>query len=107
MEELEGAGVTIAFWVLASLTLVAGGGVMLSRNLLHAVLFLVVTFIAVAGFFVLLGAYFLAMAQIIIYVGAIAVLILFAVLLTPRAGRDNGETWMALPAVMLDRKSVV
>ena len=101
MEELEGAGVTIAFWVLASLTLVAGGGVMLSRNLLHAVLFLVVTFIAVAGFFVLLGAYFLAMAQIIIYVGAIAVLILFAVLLTPRAGRDNGETWMALPAVML------
>jgi NADH-quinone oxidoreductase subunit J len=74
---------------------------MVSRNLLHAVLFLILTFIGVAGFFVLLSADFIAMAQVIIYVGAIAVLVLFAVLLTPRAGRDNGETRWALPGILL------
>ena len=62
-------------------------------------LFLILTFVGIAGFFVLLSAEFIAMAQVIIYVGAIAVLVLFAVLLTPRAGRDNGETKMLLPGV--------
>jgi NADH-quinone oxidoreductase subunit J len=98
---MEGFGPAFAFWVLSALTLVAAGGVVASRNLLHAVLFLIVAFLGVAGFFVLLSAEFLAMAQIVIYVGAIAVLVLFAVLLTPRAGRDNGETRWAGPAVLL------
>ena len=98
---MDGVGTGIAFWILALVTLVSAGGVMVSRNLLHAVLFLILTFVGVAGFFVLLSADFLAMAQVIIYVGAIAVLVLFAILLTPRAGRDNGETKMFLPAVLL------
>jgi len=98
---MEGGGVTFAFWVLAAITLIAAGGVMVSRNLLHAVLFLILTFVGIAGFFVLLSAEFIAMAQVIIYVGAIAVLVLFAVLLTPRAGRDNGETKFAAPALLL------
>jgi NADH-quinone oxidoreductase subunit J len=98
---MDGFGVTAAFWILSAVTLVAAGGVMVSRNLLHAVLFLILTFVGIAGFFVLLSADFIAMAQIIIYVGAIAVLVLFAVLLTPRAGRDNGETQFALPGMLL------
>lgn len=98
---MDGFGVSLAFWVLTFVTCVAAAGVMLSRNLLHAVLFLILTFIGMAGYFVLLSADFLAMAQVIIYVGAIAVLVLFAVLLTPRAGRDNGETKMLLPALLL------
>ena len=98
---MEGAGVHIAFYVLSILTLVAAGGVMVSRNLLHAVLFLIVAFIGVAGFFVLLSAEFIAMAQIVIYVGAIAVLILFAIVLTPRSVRDNSETAMVGPAILL------
>jgi NADH-quinone oxidoreductase subunit J len=98
---MDGFGVTFAFWVLAAVTLVAAGGVMVSRNLFHAVLFLILTFVGVAGFFVLLSADFIAMAQVIIYVGAIAVLVLFAVLLTPRAGRDNAETRWALPGALL------
>ena len=89
---MEGSGPVIAFWMLAAVTLVAAGGVLVSRNLLHAVLFLILAFIGVAGHFVLLSAEFLAMAQVIIYVGAISVLVLFAILLTPRASRDNGET---------------
>ena len=98
---MNGAGPSIAFWVLAATTLIAGGGVMLSRSLFHAVLLLILTFIGIAGFFVLLSAEFIAMAQIIIYVGAISVLVLFAILLTPRAGRYNGETKMLLPALLL------
>lgn len=98
---MDDFGPVAAFWILAALTLVSAGGVMVARNLLHAVLFLIVTFIGVAGFFVLLSADFIAMAQVIIYVGAIAVLVLFAILLTPRAGRDNGETKWALPGMLL------
>ena len=98
---MSGFGPVAAFWILSALTLVSAGGVMVVRNLFHAVLFLIVTFIGVAGFFLLLSADFIAMAQVIIYVGAIAVLILFAILLTPRAGRDNGETKMAAPAALL------
>jgi NADH:ubiquinone oxidoreductase subunit 6 (subunit J) len=98
---MSGFGPALAFWVLSFLTLISAMGVMWVRSLLHAVLFLILTFIGVAGFFVLLSAEFLAMAQIIIYVGAIAVLILFAVLLTPRAGRYNGETAWAAPAALL------
>jgi NADH-quinone oxidoreductase subunit J len=98
---MEGFGPAFAFWVLAVLTLGAAAGVIVSRNLLHAVLMLILSFVGVAGFFVLLSADFLAMAQIIIYVGAIAVLILFAVLLTPRSGRGNRETAMFLPGGLL------
>jgi NADH-quinone oxidoreductase subunit J len=98
---MHGFGPNFAFWILSALTLVAAGGVMVSRNLFHAVLFLIVTFVGIAGFFVLLSADFLGMAQIIIYVGAIAVLILFAILLTPRGDRDNAETVWAAPGVLL------
>jgi NADH-quinone oxidoreductase subunit J len=65
------------------------------------VLFLILSFVGIAGFFVLLSADFIAMAQVIIYVGAVAVLILFAVLLTPRAGRHNSETRFAAPGMLL------
>ena len=98
---MEGAGTSIAFWILSAVTLVAAGGVMVSRSLFHAVLFLILTFIGIAGFFILLSADFLAMAQVIIYVGAIAVLVLFAILLTPQSGRDNGETKWKIPAALL------
>lgn len=98
---MEGFGVNVGFWTLSVLTLGAALGVQFSRSLFHAVLFLILTFVGVAGFFVLLSADFLAMAQIIIYVGAISVLMLFAILLTPRADRNNAETMMLAPAVLL------
>ena len=101
MQDMDGLGVTLAFYILAGMTLTAAGGVMLSRNLFHAVLFLILSFVGIAGFFVLLSAEFLATAQVVIYVGAISVLVLFAVLLTPRASRDNAETKMLIPAVLL------
>lgn len=98
---MEGSGPTIAFWVLAIITLGAAGGVVASRNLMHAVLMLILCFLGVSGFFILLSADFLAMAQVIIYVGAISVLMLFAIMLTPAVERDNGETRMIAPALLL------
>lgn len=98
---MDGTYEVLAFYVLAALTLGAALGVMAARQIFHAVLLLIVTFVGIAGFFVLLSAEFLAMAQIVIYVGAISVLLLFAVLLTPHDSRFNSETAMLAPAALL------
>ena len=71
------------------------------RNLLHAVLLLILSFVGVAGVYVTLSADFVAVAQVLIYAGAIAVLILFAVMLTPRGSRDNAGNALQLPALVL------
>ncbi len=76
------SGEQIAFVVLAALTLLGGLAVVTLRNLFHAALCLILALLGVAGFYVLLGAGFLAAAQILIYIGAIAILIIFAVMLT-------------------------
>ena len=56
--------------------------VVISRNVVHAALFLVVTLLSVAGAFLMLGAEFLAWTQVLVYVGAVIVLILFGLMLT-------------------------
>ena len=79
----------VVFWFLAIAAIGAALGVVLVRDLFRAALLLIVVFIAVAGFFVLLNAEFLAVVQVLIYAGAISILIIFAVMLTP--GRSAGE----------------
>lgn len=74
------------FLVLAVTTLVAAVAAMSLRNLIHCALCLVVVFFSVAGLFLLLGAEFIAFAQVMVYVGAIAILIVFATLLTGNTG---------------------
>ncbi|HEX4183897.1 MAG TPA: NADH-quinone oxidoreductase subunit J [Caulobacteraceae bacterium] len=71
----------IAFFVLAAVTLVAGLLVVSARNPVHSVLFLILSFFSAAGLFVLLGAEFLAMLLVVVYVGAVAVLFLFVVMM--------------------------
>jgi len=75
----------LAFYALAALVLVGGGLVVHSRNLVHAAVSLVPTLLGVAGLYVLLHAEFVTAIQILIYVGAITVLILFVILLTEGA----------------------
>jgi NADH-quinone oxidoreductase subunit J len=72
----------VAFLALAALTLGSALMVVLSKNLMHSALFLVLTFFSVAGLYVMLEAEFLAAIQVLIYVGAVAVLYLFALMLT-------------------------
>ena len=70
-----------AFYLFAITAVTAGLGVVLSRNPVHSVLWLITAFLSSAGLFVLLGAEFAAMLLIIVYVGAVAVLFLFVVMM--------------------------
>ena len=71
----------IAFYLLATVMLVCALAVVFARNPVHSVLFLIAAFFSAAGLFVLLGAEFLAMLLVIVYVGAVAVLFLFVVMM--------------------------
>ncbi len=70
-----------AFYTFAVVTVAAGLMVTLSRNPVHSVLWLILAFLSAAGLFVLMGAEFVAMLLIIVYVGAVAVLFLFVVMM--------------------------
>jgi NADH-quinone oxidoreductase subunit J len=72
----------VVFWVLAIVTVGSAAAVVLSRALINSAFALLFTFFGVAGLYVLLGADFLAAAQLLIYVGGILVLLLFGVMLT-------------------------
>src|SRR5579875_2715381 len=71
----------LAFYVLAGISILSALLVVTARNPVHSVLFLITTFFTSAGLFVLLGAEFLAMLLIVVYVGAVAVLFLFVVMM--------------------------
>ena len=90
----------IVFWILAVVAVGAALGVVLVRDLFRAALLLVVVFVAVAGFFVLLSAEFLAVVQVLIYAGAISILIIFAVMLTRDVQRGNLPNQFHIPAVL-------
>src|SRR6202040_1506308 len=71
----------IMFYIFAALAVAAGVLVVSSRNPVHSVLFLILAFFNAAGLFVLIGAEFLAMILVIVYVGAVAVLFFFVVMM--------------------------
>lgn len=73
---------TLAFIVFALFSVGGALGVVTTRNLIHATLYLILSLFGAAGFFVLLSAPFLAAVQVLVYIGAIAILIVFAVMLT-------------------------
>ena len=87
----------IIFIVVALLTVATTFLVVTVRNLIHAALWLVATLFGIAVIFVLLDAGFMATVQIVLYIGAIAILIVFAVMLTRRVMQDVGpqsnENW--------------
>src|SRR6476646_3024571 len=71
----------LAFYLIAAVCILAAGGVVVSNNPVHSAIFLVICFFNVAGVFVMLGAEFLAVVQVIVYTGAILVLVLFVLML--------------------------
>ncbi len=84
----------VVFYLLAAVTVVGSLGVVLSRNVVHAAFMLLVALLAVAGIFLVATAEFLALAQILIYGGAVTVVVLFAIMLTrsneqPRADHSQ------------------
>src|ERR671924_2229998 len=83
-------GEQIIFLFVALFTLGSGLMVVTTRNLVHAALWLVSTLFGVAVTFALLHASFLAVVQVVVYIGAIAILFIFAVMLTRKDMRDRG-----------------
>ena len=84
------SGEQIVFLVVAFATLGSGFMVVTTRNMVHAALWLVATLFGVAMVFVLLDAGFLAVVQVVVYIGAIAILFIFAVMLTRKDMLDQG-----------------
>jgi NADH-quinone oxidoreductase subunit J len=72
----------IIFYIFAAITILSALFVVTTRNIVHSAFYLLFTFFGVAGIYVLLGADFIAIAQIMVYVGGILILILFGVMLT-------------------------
>jgi NADH-quinone oxidoreductase subunit J len=72
---------SLFFYVFAGVCIASAAMVILSKNPVHSVLFLILAFVNAAGLFVLMGAEFLAMILIVVYVGAVAVLFLFVVMM--------------------------
>lgn len=75
-------GINISFWVLSAVILISGFMVVTLKNIFHCALHLIICLFSVAGIFLLLNAEFLAAAQVLIYVGAVAILMIFAIMLT-------------------------
>jgi NADH-quinone oxidoreductase subunit J len=92
----------VAFWILAVAIAAAGIGVVRSRNIVHAALFLVVVLAGAAALYILLAAEFVAWVQVLIYIGAVVILFLFGIMLTRApmgmAGSrlDNDQRWGAV-----------
>jgi NADH:ubiquinone oxidoreductase subunit 6 (subunit J) len=86
------------FILVSAVALVSAVGVVTNRNLFRAALFLILTFVGVVGFYILLEAELLAMIQLLVYVGAISILIIFAVMLSRRIMSPNfqarNEQWL-------------
>ncbi len=96
----------ILFLVIAVITLGAALMVVSARKLIHSALWLIVTLFGVAVLYGLLDAGFLAAAQVVIYIGAIAILFIFAVMLTRHVMVDTGPQtnqfwWVAIPVSVL------
>lgn len=97
----------IIFILVAASTLGSALMVVITRNLVHAALWLVASLFGIAVLYVLLNAGFLAVAQVVIYIGAIAILMIFAVMLTRRLTEDTRTQvnsnwgWAALVSLVI------
>ena len=90
----------VVFWSLSVASVLAALGVVLLRDIFRSALLLVGVFLGVAGLFVLMNAEFLAVVQVLIYAGAVAVLIIFAITLTREVQQGNLPNPLQPPAVL-------
>jgi len=95
----------LSFYIVAGVMVVSAIGAMSLRNLVHCALCLALSFISVSALFLQLDAAFVAFAQILVYVGAVAILIVFAILLTRNSETNSEERssnlWMSLAVTCL------
>jgi len=94
-------GLAIAFWIMAVVAVISALGVVFLRNVFRAALSLVLCFITVAGLYITLSADFLAAVQILVYVGAISVLIILAIMMTREVQHGSPANKMKIPAFVV------
>ncbi len=94
-------GTVAAFWIISVVAVASALGVVLLRDLFRAALLLVLCFLAVAGIYVTLNADFLAGVQILIYAGAVSVLIIFAIMMTREIQRGNPFSRFRFSALLI------
>ncbi|MFA5308307.1 MAG: NADH-quinone oxidoreductase subunit J [Dehalococcoidales bacterium] len=94
-------GLASAFWIMAVVMVAAALGVLFIRNIFRAALALILCFIAVAGIYITLSADFLAAVQILVYVGAISVLIILAIMMTRDVQKGNPVNKLEIPAAVV------
>ena len=82
---------TLPFFILSVLTILGAAAALTLRNLVHCVLALMLAFVGLAGLYLHLDAQFIGFAQILVYIGAVAILIVFAILLT-RGGESPSQS---------------
>jgi NADH-quinone oxidoreductase subunit J len=90
----------VAFWIVAVVMAGAAIGVVRTKNVVHAALFLVVVLAGAAAQYILIAAEFVAWVQVLIYIGAVIILFLFGIMLTrapmrPEGNLDNDQRWPA------------
>ena len=96
----------VLFLIFAAVTLISAFMVVTTKKMIHAAFWLIATLFGVAALYALLNAGFIAMVQIVVYVGAIAILFIFAVMLTRKDLRDSAKSlnknwgWAALFSVL-------
>ena len=94
-------GLDVAFWIMAVVVVIAALGVIFLRNVFRAALSLILCFITVAGLYLTLSADFLAAVQILVYVGAISVLIILAIMMTRDVQQGSPANRMKIPAFIV------
>lgn len=96
----------LAFWMISSLIIISAIGMIFSRVLIYSALLMVFCFMGVAGIYILLHAELVAAAQVLIYVGAISILVIFAIMLTRHRWGDfrmffHRQSLIALPIAVI------
>ena len=94
-------GLDIAFWILAVVGVGAALTVVMLRNVFRAALVLVLCFLMIAGIYVTLSADFLAIAQVLVYVGGISVLLIVGIMLTREVQQGSTSNKLRIPAFLV------
>ena len=92
--------VDIAFWILAAVAVVSAVAVVVLNDVFRAAIFLILCFFTTAGLFVTLNADFLAAMQVLIYIGAVAILVIFAILFTRDVQHGNPSNKLKVPVLI-------
>jgi NADH-quinone oxidoreductase subunit J len=90
-----------AFWIMAVVMVAAALAVLFLRNIFRSALALILCFITVAGIYITLSADFLAAVQILVYVGAISILIILAIMMTREVQKGNQANKLQIPAAIV------